>query len=81
MIGEDFFEEGASKLQLMGKKGPVMLQDHLVLSPVFILALELECLIHCHVVPYPVSVPLPYRVCVYHSRDVNNFLQQRDIAL
>lgn len=42
----------------MGKKGPVALQDHVVLSPVFILALELECLIQCHAVPYPVSVPL-----------------------
>lgn len=27
-------------------------------SPVFILALELECLIQCRAVPYPVSVPL-----------------------
>lgn len=35
MIGEGFFEEGASKLKLMGKKGPVMHQDHLVLSPLW----------------------------------------------
>lgn len=48
---------GASKLKLMGKEGPVMLQDHVVFSSL-ILALELECLIQCRAVPYPVSVPL-----------------------
>lgn len=58
MIGEGLLEEGTSKLKLMGKKGPVMHQDHLVLSPIFILSLELECLIHCHAVSYSVSVPL-----------------------